>query len=142
MVNQTKSLLRHRTDADRQLLSPEKAAKIDSYRINFDKYLENDLNIPGALGVTWEMIKSNVPAGDKYELLLEFDRVLGLRLSDIGLEDVPEASLPEGITMLIRKRDEFRMLKKFDQADSVRKEIETAGYLVSDSPSGTVVRKK
>ncbi len=123
----------------RNTLSQEKLAKVDEYRKKFDQALANDLNMPQALAVVWEVIKSNIPPGDKYDLLLDFDEVLGLRLSAISRQP---SEVPQDIKTLAQEREELRKQKKFKEADGVRQQIEDLGFVLEDTPSGAVVRKK
>ena len=67
---------------ERVQLSSEKLEKVELYQTQFREALENDLNMPAALSVVWEMVKSNISNYDKVDLLNQFDRVLGLRLGD------------------------------------------------------------
>ena len=41
--------------------------------------------------------------------------------------------IPEDIKKLMEKRENLRKARKFDEADSVRKEIEKKGYEVKDT---------
>ena len=66
--------------SERTSLSAEKMGKIESYQTEFTAALENDLNMPEALATVWEVAKSNISNYDKYDLLTQFDRVLGLDL--------------------------------------------------------------
>lgn len=129
---------------ERSSLSNEKLAKMDEYRNQFIDAIEDDLNIPKALAVAWEVVKSNIPPGDKYDLLLDFDEVLGLDLREGAQNYVSktELNVPENITQLVKKRDELRSQKKFSESDAVRQELEKLGYIVEDTPSGTSVKKK
>lgn len=54
--------------------------KSNIFRQQFTEALENDFQIPQALAVTWEMLKSKLPAVYKLRNLLDFDQVLGLGL--------------------------------------------------------------
>ena len=47
----------------------------------FTQQINDDLNMPRALAVTWELVRSDLPAGVKKATLLEFDRVLGFDLA-------------------------------------------------------------
>jgi cysteinyl-tRNA synthetase len=124
---------------ERTVLSEEKQAKIDSFSKRFDEALQNDMNTPQALAVVWEMIKSNIPAPDKYDLLVSFDEVLGLQLNRTTSEVVSE--IPSEITALVRSMEELRQEKKYASADAVRNEITAKGYKVAITPAGTVVTK-
>ena len=123
----------------RTQLSEEKLEKVDEYREKFNEALSNDLNMPQALAVAWEVIKSNIPSEDKYDLLMSFDEILGLNLkSQIPMT---KEEIPEDIKALAEKREQLRKEKKFDEADGVRKGIEEKGYTVEDTPTGTAIER-
>ena len=124
-----------RSREERSALSEEKLIKIDGFRKKFDEALANDINIPQALAVVWEVAKSNIPSGDKYDLLIDFDEVLGLKLSDAPAQK----EIPAAVTELMAKREALRKEGKYDEADMVRQEIEKAGFMVKDTSDGTVV---
>ena len=46
------------------------------YRRRFWDSVESDLDMPGALALTWEMVRSELPGRAKMDLLLEFQDVL------------------------------------------------------------------
>ncbi len=131
----------------RTVLSEENLKKIDEYRKKFDEAISNDLNMPQALAVVWEVIKSNIPSPDKYDLLLDFDEVLGLGLNLESGTRLPARQvwnleeIPNEIKQLVAEREKFRQEKKFSEADNVRKQIEDKGYLVEDTDQGSKVRK-
>jgi len=66
--------------SDRTVLSEEKNQKIKEFRIKFNQAINDDLNTSKAMAVMFEMLKSNIPSPDKYDLAIFFDEVLGLRL--------------------------------------------------------------
>ena len=58
--------------------------KIKPYQKEFLAYLNDDLNIPRAVALMWQMLKSNeLSSQEKYHLLLDFDRIFGLKLAEI-----------------------------------------------------------
>jgi len=118
----------------RTSLSNEKLEKVDAFRERFDAAIANDLNTPQALAVVWEMVKSNIPGVDKHDLLLDFDDILGLNLSE-------EIHIPEALIQLGIQLDELRKLKKFEEADAVRNQIIEAGYTVETTGSRSVVTR-
>jgi cysteinyl-tRNA synthetase len=125
----------------RMQLSEEKLGKIDDMRKKFNEALENDLNVPAALAVVWEMAKSNIPSGDKYDLILDFDRVLGLKLNEQCIMNNAQYEIPSQIKELVDKRNQLRSEKKFSESDEVRKQIEASGYLLEDTAQGTTVKR-
>lgn len=96
--------------------------------------LEDDLNMPQALAVVWDVVKSKISSSEKYALLMKFDEVLGLDLKkEIRVE------IPDEIRKLSDSRDALRNKKMFKEADAVRKEIEKKGYTVEDSSEGPIL---
>lgn len=124
---------------DRTTLSPEKDEKLNSLRVKFESAIGNDLNTSEALAVVWEVLKSNIPSMDKYDLIMSFDEILGLKLAQAKESST---QIPQEIIDLSNKRDNLRKEGKFEEGDKARSEIEEKGYTVKDTPEGTVVVKK
>ena len=55
---------------------------IEEYKKKFLETINDDLNIPLAMSIIWEIIKSEKKSKQYAELLLDFDRVLGLDLKN------------------------------------------------------------
>lgn len=107
----------------------------EQFNQKFRTAVENDLNLPQALAVVWEMAKSNIPSRDKLELITDWDQVLGLDLMKTETKKIPEE-----IIQLIKQREELRKAKKWEEADEIRKEIEAKGLKVLDTNRGTLVK--
>jgi cysteinyl-tRNA synthetase len=111
----------------------------------FQTAVADDLDIPGALAVAWETLREanrTTDLGAKRALLeqvLDFDRVLGLRL-ETALDRSPEAP-PAGVAQLIRQRDAARAARDWATADALRNAIRDHGYEVEDTPAGTRWRR-
>jgi cysteinyl-tRNA synthetase len=117
---------------ERTVLSGEKMAKIKEFQEEFKKALENDLNMPQALAVAWEVVKSNIPDYDKYDLLISFDEVLGLKLSQVSSHEYQVS--PE-TQELLDEREQLRKEKKFSEADAIRDKLKAEfDYEVRDKP--------
>lgn len=121
----------------RTTLSPEKQVKLDDFRKKFLAAINDDLNTPQALAVLWEMMKSNIPSEDKYDLSLFFDEVLGLKLAEpMAAERQPTAEVKK----LVEEREKLRSEGKFKGADKVRKKIQDLGFVVKDTKQGPEVK--
>ena len=116
---------------DRSVLSEEKQKRIDEFRNQFMESVNDDLNTSKALAVLWEMLKSNIPSMDKYDLAMSFDEVLGLKLSEARST---KSEIPNNIQILMTKREKLREEGKYDEADKIRKQIQDAGFNVADKP--------
>lgn len=127
LIEHVRSFKKH----SRNQLSEEKLDKVTNYRNSFNESVDNDLNLPQALAVVWEVVKSNIPSEDKLDLLLEFDEVLGLDLRNIDVEKIPDS-----VVSLAKKRQEYRQSGDFANADKLRDEIEKEGYTVKDQEDG------
>lgn len=126
-------------NAKRTILSEEKMSKVNTYREAFIEAINSDLNMPQALAVLWEVLKSNIPTEDKYDLTMSFDEVFGLNLSVV--ETPTEDAIPDEVKRLAQEREQLRSEKKWDEADKRRKEIELFGFTLADGPSGPILKK-
>lgn len=117
-------------ETGRTALSEEKEEKVEGFRNEFIGALSDDLSTPKALAVLWDMLKSNIPSGDKYDLAMTFDEILGLKLSEITSSKL---QIPNEIQELMQKREQLRKEGKFEEADKIRDKIKSLGFDVSDS---------
>lgn len=108
------------------------------FRNKFMEAINDDLNMPRALAVVQEMLKSNIRDAEKHTAILDFDRVLGF-----GLDRLDKApALPAAVQKLIEARIKARQAKDFATSDRLRAEIEMQGYQVQDTKDGMQVVKK
>lgn len=133
------SVVQLRSQTQRQQLSEEKLSKTHEYSQRFTSALENDLQIPQALAVAWEVTKSNIPSEDKLDLLLSFDQVFGLGLAEY--EHPISEEIPQNVIELAEKREEARKNKDFAASDSLRDKVNAAGYEIEDEPEGYRIKK-
>ncbi|MBI3955308.1 cysteine--tRNA ligase [Candidatus Gottesmanbacteria bacterium] len=117
-----------------------KSGGINEYKNKFISAVNNDLNIPQSLAVMWEMLKSNLSASEKYDLVLYFDKVLGLDLDQIT-ENRDQRTIPPEIMELSALREKYRQEKKWSESDEVRAKIEKQGFTVEDTNNGTIIKK-
>jgi cysteinyl-tRNA synthetase len=123
----------------RLTLSNDKLSKVDAIRSGFSQALADDLNMPKALAVVWELVKSNIPSRDKYELLVEFDEVLGLGLTQSVEREVV---IPDEVRELIIEREGARRSGNYELADRLRNQIFELGYEILDEATGYRVKKR
>ncbi|MFH1235591.1 MAG: cysteine--tRNA ligase [Parcubacteria group bacterium] len=102
----------------------------------FTDAVNDDLNMPKALGVVWDMLRSSNPPHAKKASLLKFDQILGLNLKDAKPIDVPDE-----IAKLMKQREELRKQKNWAESDSLRDEIARKGFKVEDTPAGPIVKR-
>lgn len=94
--------------------------------------VNNDLNLPKAMTVVWELVKSKKSLADKQATLLDFDKVLGLRLKNYKFPPVPTK-----VKQLLKDRDQARRNREWKKADRLRKEIEKLGFVIEDASRGS-----
>lgn len=142
------AVVQFRTEGERTLLSEEKLTKTDEYRRRFFAAMEDDLATPEALSILWEVVKSNIPGPDKYDLLCSFDQVLGLGLAQLDHTNsshqdqvITIEQLPPEIQILMQQRERARSDQDWTSADSIRQELATHGYVILDTADGVVIRK-
>ena len=112
-----------------------------NWQRQFVEAIGDDLGMPQALAMVWEMIKSDLPDEQKYALLVDWDRVLGLGLAKLKVKS-EKLKVPGEVMRLIEEREQLRKEKKFSEADKVRKEIEERGWIIEDTAEGPVLKPK
>lgn len=116
-------------------LGTESSELDEETKAAFLEAINDDLNMPQAVAVLQNLLKSDLDPAVKIATIKDFDSILGLEL--IG------EALPEEIVELMSARDGARAMKDFDTSDRIRKEIEEKGYIVEDGAEGrTKVLKK
>lgn len=106
----------------------------------YQKFLEsasNDLNMPQAVAVMWDMVKSDIPISQKSRDLLEMDKILGLELDKTLGKPV---KVPGEVMKLVERREQARQKGDFKESDELRKQIKKLGFGVEDTPTGPKVK--
>jgi cysteinyl-tRNA synthetase len=131
--------LQHLRNQVRTLMeAAETPAAIDpTFSEQLRRTINNDLNMPQALAVIQELLKSELPAAEKLATLLDFDRVLGLELGKL----MQEQELPPDIQALFEARKQARLQKQWALSDQLRDQLQALGYTVQDTSQGMKVFK-
>ena len=108
---------------------------ISQFEKKFLEAINRDLEMPRALAVVWDLLKSNYPDSEKKATLLKFDQVLGLGLADYRL-----AKPPKKVEALVKKRETLRKKEKWQEADKVRQEIKKLGWQLEDTSQGVKLK--
>ena len=111
----------------------------EEYVAKFLETVNDDLNMPRAMALTWDLVKSDLPNGTKKATILYFDQILGLRLDE--WEPIEEI-IPDEIMELVQKRQEARQDKRWKDADALRDEVSVAGFEIEDTPQGPRVKRR
>ncbi len=118
---------------------PKPRGRAPEFEERFLTAINDDLNMPSALAVVWDLLKTkNIKPSAKLNTLFKFDKVLGLKFEETynNSQDTPEE-----IKLLAQDREEARQEKNWKRADEIRKKIQEAGYLVEDTPTGPDIKK-
>ncbi len=131
-----KSLMKLRESYRRHLEGNEDVEDdvILDYKNRFLKAINDDLNMPLAMGIVWEVAKNEKKSKKFAELLLEFDRVLGLKIDK-------KDDIPEEVLKLVEERNVARKEKNWQKSDELRDKIQEYGYRIEDSKEGTKIEK-
>jgi len=103
----------------------------------FTDIINDDLNTPKAVSYMWEILRDEkLNDSEKYELVLKFDEVFGLKL-----DEKERIEIPKKIKELAEKREKARKDKDFVTADKIREEIKREGYYINDTEKGNEIKK-
>lgn len=115
----------------------------EAYRARFHERINDDLDTPGALAVLWDMTKdASLSPADRRAGLMDADRVLGLSLTSLRLRRaVSQDELPAALRQLYEEREAARERKDFQTSDIIRKQFASQGYILRDTPAGTLIER-
>jgi len=105
------------------------------YLAEFEKAISDDLDMPNALAVLWEMLRDEKAEG-KLNAVKKMDEVFGLKLLE-----KEKIQIPREIKKLMQEREEARKSKDWKKADKLRNEIKAKGFLISDMEKGAEIKK-
>lgn len=109
---------------------------LEQYKNNFNEAINDDLNMPVAMSVVWELAKRPEKSKKVSQLLKDFDRVLGLKIDEYKKQNIPDE-----IKELLKQREEARKNKDWSESDKLRDIIKEKGYIVKDSKEGQTIEK-
>ena len=112
---------------------------IAEYEEKFHKAINDDLNMPAAMGVVWEVVRNEKKSPKLANLLLKFDTVLGLKINEETTKE--QKMIPEEILKLVQERKIARENKDWAKSDELRNLIRSKGYEIKDTKEGTQIDK-
>ena len=112
---------------------------IDEFEERFHKAINDDLNMPLAMGVVWEVVRQEVKSPKFATLLSEFDNVLGLKIQEQVSKK--QEDIPREIVDLVEQRKVARANKEWSKSDELRDLIQSKGYKIKDTKDGMEISK-
>jgi cysteinyl-tRNA synthetase len=116
-----------------------KKVKINKkYIEKFKEEISDDLNMPKALAVLWELIRDEkIKSGDKTKTIEEMDKVLGL---DLLKEE--KIQIPKEIKNIAEERQKARENKDWKKSDELRDILKEKGWIIKDTKDGWELEKR
>lgn len=112
----------------------------NEYKNKFVSFLEDDINTANAISVIYDVLKAKTNDLTKYELIKDFDKVLGLELTT-ETNNTSEVDT-EFINSKIEERNEAKKNKNYELADQIRNELLEMGIILKDTREGTTFEIK
>ncbi len=100
--------------------------------------INDDLNMPVAMGVVWDTVRYEKKSPKIAKLIEKFDTVLGLKIAEPM--DRNEQQLPQEILELVEQRKQARENKDWNKSDELRNLIQSKGYEIKDTKNGTEIK--
>ena len=111
---------------------------IKEFKQKFHEAINDDLNMPIAMSIVWDVIRYPQKSKALADLLLQFDEILGLKINDNSTE---KKQIPEEILKLAEERKKARDNKDWELSDKLRDIINSKGYNIKDTKEGTKIEK-
>ncbi len=117
--------------------------EINAYKTKFLDAINDDLNMPLAMSIVWEIARNEKKSTKLSNLLDEFDKVLGLDLSNSEkyIKEQENIEVPEEVLELVEERKKAREEKNWSLSDELRDKIKDKGYIVKDTKEGMTIEK-
>jgi cysteinyl-tRNA synthetase len=103
--------------------------------------IDDDLDMPAALALVREILRSRLSKDERRWLILDADLVLGLDLHRAWDQPADEP-LPPAVAALAAERAAARARADFERSDAVRDELAGLGWEVVDGPERSIVRRR
>lgn len=114
-------------------------AVITEFENKFFNAVTNDLDMPKAVTLLWDVLRSDYSTGQKAATLFMMDEVFGLH---IRAHAEAMKNIPEEIKRIVADREKLRKMKKFHLADQLRAKVEKKGFITKDTKKGTKIFRK
>lgn len=113
---------------------------LKDFENRFIEAINDDLNMPVAISIVWELAKYSVKSNKIYELIMKFDSILSLDLNKVK-KDNKNVEVPNEILELLEQRKKARESKDYALSDTLRDKIKEKGYIVKDTKEDQEIEK-
>ena len=112
----------------------------------FRERMDDDLDTPGALAIVFDLVRRANAAADADDGpgAAQSAATAALLAAALGLRFREQAVvvIDPDTADLVRRRDEARSSRNWDEADTLRGQLEASGWVVEDGPEGTRIRRQ
>ena len=119
---------------------------LDVFKSEFDNAVNDDLNIPLALGVVWNALRHPVKSKKIYDFVVATDVILGLdmekEVAKIGDAATEEQTFSDEIMELVAQRTQAKKDKQYALADEIRAKLLEMGIVLTDTKDGVKIAYK
>jgi cysteinyl-tRNA synthetase len=118
---------------------PDEGARADAASVErFMGHANDDLNMPRALAVVWEVLRGDLPPGVRRATIAALDATMGLGLAQWRpREDV----VPDEVRALAETRLAARAARDFAESDRLRDALKAAGWDVEDRKGAYTLKR-
>ncbi len=120
------------------------APEVENFVQEVTRLLDDDLNTPAAVAALFDGVATANSLADQGDSSAEtWAHAVATLFGALGLSLVgDEEPLPSEVADLVVRRDEARARRDWSEADRIRSELESRGWIVEDSSQGTKVRRR
>ena len=139
----SKSLERLRKGYQNHLQGKDEVSEelVKQYEEKFHKAINDDLNMPSAMGVVWEVVRNEKKSPKMAKLLEKMDTILGINISKQEQKE-ENIEIPKEILELVEERKIARENKDWAKSDELRDLIREKGYEIKDTKEGSEIMAK
>jgi len=121
---------------------------VSQIKKEFEKAMEDDFNTPKALASIFNLVskgnlllnRNKLTQKDAKEIL-KFLKKIDEIFNFIFWQRPKRKKIPKRVLKLVKKREEYRKLKKWKDADKIRQKVKKMGYWIKDTKEGPKLKK-
>ncbi|MFA7285788.1 MAG: cysteine--tRNA ligase [Candidatus Paceibacterota bacterium] len=131
--NSLLNLYNKAVDLSRKAKKNNQVGSVRIFEERIFPFILNDFDIPTALGELWKIIKDeSISEQDRLDALMESDEIFGFNIKEF-CEKSEEINKDPAMKDILHRRSLAKNVKNWEEADKLKKEIFTKGYVVQDS---------